>query len=76
MKGCEKRIRAILSKIGNIPTIWIGPPNWCEDNGYNKLLREVMGPRGYYPSNKLTFERRKTAGIRLWLHLPCGWIRL
>ena len=59
MKGCEKRIRAILSKIGNIPTIWIGPPNWCEDNGYNKLLREVMGPRGYYPSYKLTFERQK-----------------
>lgn len=76
MKGCEKRIRAILSKIGNIPTIWIGPPNWCEDNGYNKLLREVMGPRGYYPSYKLTFDARKTAGIRLWLHLPCGWIRL
>ena len=24
MKGCEKRIRAILSKIGNIPTACIG----------------------------------------------------
>lgn len=59
MKGCEKRIRAILSKIGNIPTVWIGPPNWCEDKGYNKLLLQVMGSKRYYPSYKLTFERQK-----------------
>lgn len=57
MKSCEKRIRAILAKIGNIPTVWIGPPNWCEDQGYNKLLSEVMGFKRYYPSYKLTFER-------------------
>lgn len=59
MKGCEKRIRAILAKIGNIPTVWIGPPNWCEDKGYNKLLLEVMGANRYYPSYKLTFDRQK-----------------
>lgn len=59
MKGCENRIRAILDKIGNIPTIWIGPPNWCEDKGYNKLLLHVMGAKRYYPSYKLTFERQQ-----------------
>lgn len=59
MKGCEKHIRAILAKIGNIPTVWIGPPNWCEDKGYNKLLLEVMGANRYYPSYKLTFDRQK-----------------
>lgn len=59
MKSCERRIRAILAKIGNIPTVWIGPPNWCEDHGYNKLLLEVLGTKRYYPSNKLTFERLK-----------------
>lgn len=80
MKGCEKRIRAILSKIGNIPTIWIGPPNWCEDNGYNKLLREVMGPRGYYPSYKLTFERQKDgrhptmASSAMWMDKIVEWM--
>lgn len=58
MKGCEKRIRTILAKIGKIPTVWIGPPNWCEDKGYNKLLLEVMGARAYYPSYKLSFERQ------------------
>ena len=80
MKGCEKRIRAILSKIGNIPTIWIGPPNWCEDKGYNKLLREIMGPRGYYPSYKLTFERQKDgrhptmASSAMWMDKIVEWM--
>ena len=59
MKGCERRIRAILEKIGDVPTVWIGPPNWCEDHGYYKLLLVVMGPKRYYPSYKLTFERQK-----------------
>ncbi len=59
MKGCERRVRAILAKIGNIPTVWIGPPNWAEDHGYNKMLREVMGSKGYFPSYQLTFERQE-----------------
>ncbi len=59
MKSCERRVRAVLAKIGNIPTVWIGPPNWAEDHGYNKMLREVMGSKGYFPSYKLTFERQE-----------------
>lgn len=58
MKGSEKRIRAIMSKIGKIPAVWIGPPNWCKDNGYNKLLLRMLGAKKYYPSYKLTFERQ------------------
>lgn len=58
-KGSVKRIRSILAKIGNVPTVWIGPPNWCEDKGYNKWLLEELGPKRYYPSYKLTFERQK-----------------
>lgn len=58
MKGSEKRIRAIMSKIAKIPAVWIGPPNWCKDNGYNKLLLRILGALKYYPSYKLTFERQ------------------
>ncbi len=80
MKGCEKRIRAILAKIGNIPTVWIGPPNWCEDKGYNKLLSEVMGTNRYYPSYKLTFERQKDgrhptrAASAMWMDKIIEWM--
>ena len=80
MKACEKRIRAILAQIGSVPTIWIGPPNWCEDKGYNKLLAEVMGPKRYYPSYKLTYERQKDgrhptmAASALWMDKIVEWM--
>lgn len=80
MKGCEKRIRAILDKIGNIPTIWVGPPNWCEDKGYNKLLRQIMGSKRYYPSYKLTFERQKDGrhptmkASAMWMDKIIAWM--
>ena len=80
MKGSERRIRSILSKIGNIPFVWIGPPNWCKDNGYNKLLEKVMGSRYYYPSYKLSFERQKDgrhptiASSYAWMDKIVEWI--
>ncbi len=80
MKGCERRIRAILAKIGDIPTVWIGPPNWCEDHGYNKLLLQVMGSRGYFPSYKLTFQRQKDgrhptmASSAMWMDKIIEWM--
>ena len=80
MKGCERRIRAILDKIGSVPTVWIGPPNWCEDKGYNRLLERVMGPQAYYPSYKLTFERQKDgrhptmAASAMWIDKIVEWM--
>ena len=80
MKGCERRIRAILAKIGDIPTVWIGPPDWCEDHGYNKLLLHVMGPKGYFPSYKLDFQRQKDgrhptmASSAMWMDKIIEWI--
>ena len=58
-EGTVKNIKTILQKVGKVPVIWIGPPNWCEDKGYNKWLLSVMGPKRYYPSYKLTYTRRK-----------------
>ncbi len=80
MKACEKRIRTILDKIGDIPTTWIGPPNWCEDKGYNKLLLQVMGPKRYFPSYKLTFERLADgrhptrASSTMWMDAIIKWM--
>ena len=59
MKKCKRRILSILDKVGDIPTIWIGPPNWCQDYGINQLLLEVMGSKAYYPSYQLTLARQQ-----------------
>lgn len=53
----DKHIKTIKGKLGDIPAIWIGPPNWKPDTGINDLLLKNMGPHAYYPSKDLTFER-------------------
>ncbi len=52
-------IRKILQNIGNVPYIWIAPPNWKKDTGINRLIEEQTGKWRYYPSWKLSFERKK-----------------
>ena len=79
-KNTVKNIQTILQKVGNIPTIWIGPPNWCEDKGFNKWLLRVMGPKRYYPSYKLTFERQKDGrhpnmkSSSMWMDKVVEWM--
>lgn len=58
----EKRdsyVKHILEQIGNIPYVWIGPPNWKEDTGINDLIVENVGDGRYFESKKLTFQRGK-----------------
>jgi lysophospholipase L1-like esterase len=50
-------LERILAQIGELPYVWIGPPNWKEDTGINQLIREAVGPRRFYESRRLTLER-------------------
>ena len=80
MKRCERHARAILDRIGGVPAIWIGPPNWCEDFGINQQLLDIMGPNAFYPSLNLTFERQKDgrhptpAAARVWVDKIVEWM--
>lgn len=80
MKKCKRRILSVLDKVGTIPTIWIGPPNWCQDNGINQLLQEVMGNKAYYPSYRLTLARQQdgrhpTPGASaIWMDKIVEWM--
>lgn len=80
MKRCERHARAILQRIGGVPAIWIGPPNWCEDFGINQQLLDIMGSNAFYPSLRLTFERQKDgrhptpAAARVWVDKIVEWM--
>lgn len=80
MKTLERHVRQILAKIGSVPTIWIGPPNWCEDQGLNDLLLRVMGKRAYFPSRQLTFDRQEdgrhptNASSAMWMDKIVEWM--
>lgn len=53
----QKFVEHILAQIGNIPFVWVGPPNWKEDTGINDLIRDNVGDSRYYESRRLTFNR-------------------
>ena len=38
MDNRDQYIKTILSKIGNVPYVWISPPNWKDDTGINEVI--------------------------------------
>lgn len=79
----EKRtpfIKELLSQIGSIPYIWIGPPNWTEDTGINKMIADNTAPGCYFKSDGMTFERRSdgahpTAASAIeWMDSVARWM--
>ena len=40
-------IERVVSKIGDLPFVWISPPNWKEDTGINDLIIKHVGAYHY-----------------------------
>lgn len=53
----QKEINTILAKIGDIPYIWVGPPNWKEDTGINDVILRCTGRKRFFPSYRLQYQR-------------------
>lgn len=52
-------VETILAKIGELPYVWIGPPNWKEDAGINDMLEATCRPGSFFRSAGMEFERKK-----------------
>ncbi len=50
-------VKNILSHVGDLPYMWIGPPNWKEDTGINRLVRANARKGGFFLSNGMRFDR-------------------
>lgn len=50
-------VQHIINQIGNIPFVWVGPPNWKNDTGINELILSHVGSSRYFESKKLSFKR-------------------
>lgn len=76
-KSCVKKM---LDEIGNIPYVWIGPPNWDEDTGINDLLADNLDEGCFYLSKNDKFERSRDgahptrASAHLWMDRVVKWI--
>lgn len=52
-------INKILETIGNTPYVWIGPPNWNEDTGINKILASACKKGSFFLSEGIELKRKK-----------------
>ena len=52
-------IRKILSKIGDRHFVWIGPPSFKEEHGFNDMLLEELPAGTFFRASGLELQRRK-----------------
>ncbi len=78
----QKYLNHILSQIGDIPFVWIGPPNWKPDTGINEMLAETLRPGQFYLSYTPDqhYERARDgahptrASASAWMDRVCAWV--
>lgn len=46
----DRYVRRIVQKIGDIPFVWISPPNWKDDTGINDIIIRHTGDGRYFDS--------------------------
>ena len=80
LKNCRRRAEQILAKIGSVPTIWIGPPNWTGDYGINTTLQQLLGKRRFFMTKGMKLKRQPDgrhptiSGGVIWTDSIVSWI--
>lgn len=69
----DKYVKKMLADIGDIPYVWIGPPNWKEDTGINDLIASNAGTGHYFMSKDMKFPRMKD-GAHPTHEAAIGWM--
>ena len=50
-------VKKILARLGDLPYVWVGPPNWKEDTGINTLIEKNVGSERFFLSKNLKLRR-------------------
>ena len=70
----------MLKQIGDIPYVWIGPPNWKPDTGINELIESKVPEGCFFVSNGMHFDRAKDgahptrSSAILWMDSVARWM--
>jgi len=76
----DKYVKSLLRQIGDIPYLWIGPPNWKKDTGINKLIADNVPEGCFFLSDGMKFDRQKDgahpthASAALWVDSIARWM--
>ncbi|MBQ4023519.1 MAG: SGNH/GDSL hydrolase family protein [Prevotella sp.] len=77
----EQYVKTILKRIGNIPYVWVSPPNWKEDTGINDVIIRNVGRDRYFDSRHLNLDRGKDhahptfSAAAVWADTIASWLR-
>ncbi len=52
-------VKKIIADMGNIPFVWVGPPNWKKDTGINDLIMRYAHKGRYYPTLNISLNNPK-----------------
>ncbi len=72
----EKRtpfVKEIVKEMGNIPFLWIGPPNWKDDTGINDMIAANTPEGSFFLTNGMKFNRKKD-GAHPTLESSAVWV--
>ncbi len=78
----DKYVKSFIRQLGDIPYVWIGPPNWKADTGINEMIEENVPQGRYFCSNGMHFDREKDgahpthASAKLWMDSIARWMPL
>ena len=81
LKARKIAANQLAEKLKGIPYAWIGPANWQEDFGINKVYESSAEPGAYFMSKNLTLPRSKDGrhpdnkGYRIWMDSIAAWVK-
>lgn len=73
-------VKRIIEMIGDIPYVWIGPPNWKEDSGINDMIASNVKRGSFFRSAGMEFKRKKDhihptrQASALWVDSIARWM--
>lgn len=81
----EKYIQDIIIEADTalVPFIWIGPPNWKDDTGINKLIEKNLGKQRFFYSGGFREKLKRIKdgahptreAAELWVDSLSSWVR-
>ena len=81
LKARKIAANQLAEKLKGIPYTWIGPANWVEDFGLNKVYESSAETGTYFMSKNLTLPRSKDGrhpdnkGYRIWFDSIASWVQ-
>lgn len=77
----DQYVKNIIRQVGDIPYVWIGPPNWKPDTGINDLIAANAKPGCFFLTNGMKFDRNKDgahptrASSIVWMDSVASWVK-